>query len=169
MKLELKNIKVNLTFSEETTMFKADLFVNGKKIAYAHNDGHGGCTYYDPLEGKREELRKAEEFAKTLPSDYYDFGDEKREIKMDLEYWIDKQVEDFVNAKENAKFQKKMEKDMETKIVFGIPNGTSYRMVGFKSKLKLTQLNQIQINTLIDSVKKQMKEGEVILNTNIKF
>jgi hypothetical protein len=169
MKLELKNIKVNLTFSEETTMFKADLFANGKKIAYAHNDGHGGCTYYDHLEGKREELKKVEEFAKTLPSDYYEFGDEKREIKMNLEYWIDKQVEDFVNAKENAKFKKKMEKQMETNIVFGIPNGTSYRMVGFKSNTKLSQLSQQSINSLVESVKKQLKEGEIILNTNIKF
>ena len=46
MKLELKNVKINEAFSEETLMFKADLYVNGKKIAYAENDGRGGCTFY---------------------------------------------------------------------------------------------------------------------------
>lgn len=46
MKIELKNVKINLTFSEETTMFMADLFINGVLAGEANNDGRGGCTFY---------------------------------------------------------------------------------------------------------------------------
>jgi hypothetical protein len=41
MKIELKNVKINKMFSEETTCFIADVFINGKKTAYAKNDGRG--------------------------------------------------------------------------------------------------------------------------------
>ena len=84
MKLELKNIKVNLAFSEETTMFQADIYANGKKIGYAKNDGRGGSTWYNPYEGTFGLLRLAEAFAETLPSDFYEFGGKKYEIKMNL-------------------------------------------------------------------------------------
>jgi hypothetical protein len=33
MNIELKNIKTNLSFSQETTMFSADIYINGKKQA----------------------------------------------------------------------------------------------------------------------------------------
>ena len=44
MKIELKNIKVNLTFSQETVNFIADLFVDGIKVASCENSGWGGYT-----------------------------------------------------------------------------------------------------------------------------
>ena len=46
MNVQLKNIKTNLTFSEETIMFNADLYINNKKIGYCSNDGRGGNTNY---------------------------------------------------------------------------------------------------------------------------
>ena len=39
MNIELKNIKIAEHLSEETTAFTADIFVNGKKVGYARNDG----------------------------------------------------------------------------------------------------------------------------------
>lgn len=173
MKLELKNIKVNLTFSEETTMFQADLYANGKKIAYANNDGRGGCTFYNRYPNQEKALAEAEAYAKTLPSDFYEFGGKKHEIKMTLEHWIDTQIEAYVEAKESAKFQKKMEKDMLTHIVYGVPNSGKYRMYGFKgNKLPLTELVKMEkgreaVKNLIETVKKQLKEGEEIFNKNL--
>lgn len=48
MKIELKNIKVNLTFSQETVNFIADLFVDGIKVASCENSGCGGSSSYCP-------------------------------------------------------------------------------------------------------------------------
>jgi hypothetical protein len=99
MKIELKNLKINLEFSEETIMFKADVYVDGVETAYANNDGHGGCTNYHPYEGKRELLKKAERYAESLPSTFHEFGGKKLEIKSNLEWVIDTKVYAVANSK----------------------------------------------------------------------
>lgn len=174
MKIDIKNIKVNLAFSEETTCFTADIFVNGIKTAYARNDGHGGCTsyasYHKPNDD--ENLRQAEAFAKTLPSHFYEMGGKKLEIKSDLENIINFKVDDVINAKETAKFNKQIAKSMQSNIVIGIPNSGKVRIVGYgKHKLSdivKTQLGYNSVSKLITSVVGELKEGEVILNTNLK-
>lgn len=45
MKVELKKLKVNLTFSEETIMFQCEIHVDGKRVGLVHNDGHGVRHY----------------------------------------------------------------------------------------------------------------------------
>jgi hypothetical protein len=162
MKLELKNIKVNLTFSEETTMFQADIFANGKKIGYANNDGHGGCTWYNAYEGQREALNEAEAFAQTLPSDFYEFGGKKHEIKMNLEHWIDKQVDTHLQTKEDAK----MQKNMETKVIIKRANGT-YSEMEYSTKIKIKDMPQHLVEKLVSAAKASLQEGDVILNKNI--
>lgn len=62
MKIELKNIKFSEALSEETNAFVADVYVNEQKVAYAKNDGHGGCTFYHAYEGMRELVEQAEQF-----------------------------------------------------------------------------------------------------------
>lgn len=42
MKIELKRFTTNARLSQETTAFAADVWVNGKKVGTAENDGHGG-------------------------------------------------------------------------------------------------------------------------------
>lgn len=46
MQLTLKNLKISAFMSEETTCFQATVYVDGKKVGTAQNDGHGGPTYY---------------------------------------------------------------------------------------------------------------------------
>lgn len=46
MKIELKKVKIIKSMSRETTCFQADLWIDGKKAADIHNDGHGGCNFY---------------------------------------------------------------------------------------------------------------------------
>lgn len=65
MQITLKKIKVHNDMSEETTCFSAEVYADGKLIGYAKNNGHGGSTDIDSL--RRDELRKAEEWARTLP------------------------------------------------------------------------------------------------------
>jgi len=61
MQITLKNVKINETFSEETTMFMADVYADNKKFAHAKNDGRGGCSYIHHYDGCKELMREAEE------------------------------------------------------------------------------------------------------------
>jgi len=172
MKLELKNIKVNLSFSRETTCFQADIYVDGEKVGYAENDGNGGNTSYNAYEGKREKLKAAEVYAQSLPSEFLEFDGEKHELKMNLELWIDTQIDEYVNAKERAKFEQKIKKMCETSVVWGTPNSDSANSMGFKGKMNLAELYRMEkgkeaIDKLVIQVKGQLKEGEIIFNTNI--
>ena len=168
MKLQLKNIYLNERFSEETNCFKADLFVNGKKVAYTENDGRGGCTYYHHYENQRDIVRQAEEYCKTLPKQIINFGGEDKEYNQTLESVID----DLVFAKEKEKEQKKIDKLCENHIVWGKPNGYSYKQISFNGKpkfadVKKTIVGQIALDNLINRVKSELKEGEEIFNKNI--
>lgn len=167
MKLELKNVKINEAFSEETLMFKADLFVDGKKVGYANNDGRGGCTSYNAYENQRETLAKAEAFALTLPSTITEFGGKDYEFKSSLESWIDDTVNNIYNAKAQAKAEKKIQKLMETQVVWGIPNGNTYKHLGFKGGIKLEVLSPASVKSLVDAVKSRMLPNEEIFNKNI--
>jgi hypothetical protein len=42
---ELKNIQVAEFLSEETTAFAADVYIDGKKVGYCSNNGHGEGNY----------------------------------------------------------------------------------------------------------------------------
>ena len=170
MKIELKNVKVNEAFSEETTCFIADVFINGKKVAHAKNDGRGGCTDYYPYEGKRELLKQAEEFCKGLPKEKVDFGGTIHEFAQSLESVID----NLLFEKEKEKEQKKIEKLCENNIVWGKPNGMSYKMLSFKGKIKFADVKktiqgQKALERLIDRVKGELKEGEIIFNKNLEL
>lgn len=173
MKIEIKNIKVNLAFSEETTCFTADIFVDGIKTAYARNDGRGGsthyCSYHKPNDD--ENLRQAEAFAKTMPSHFYEYGGVKREIKSDLETIIDFAIDDFVKAKEVVKFNKKLEKAMVCNIVYGVPNTGKATTIGYGKTPIATVVKHPQSREgfvkLLARIKSELKDGEVILNTNL--
>lgn len=172
MKLELKNVKINEAFSQETLMFKADLFADGKKIAYAHNDGHGGCTWYNAYENQREALAKAEAFAISLPSTTHNFGGKDYVFNSNLETWIDDAVSKISDAKALVRLQKKIEKASETSIVWGVPNDLSFQKWGFQGKQNLANLYKTikgkeAVDRLVAKVKADLKPNEVIFNTNI--
>jgi hypothetical protein len=162
MKIELKNVKINLTFSEETTMFMADVYVNGKKTAYANNDGRGGCTFYNSYHSPNndEDLRQAEAYCLSLPKvriEEYDF-----EYDMNLEHFID----DLVMAELEKKEKKKFEKQMANSIMWGKPKGHSYSQVKFK--VPLAEIPTTRLQEVVDKYKKEFKSGDVFLNTNLE-
>lgn len=51
MKVELKNIKVLASLSEETPCYTGTVYVDGKAAFAASNHGHGGPDDYRPLPG----------------------------------------------------------------------------------------------------------------------
>jgi hypothetical protein len=168
MKIELKNLKMNLAFSQETIMFQADVYVDGVKTAYADNDGHGGCTNYHAYQGKQALLAKAEAHAASLPSKKYG----TMTLKTTLESLIDELVGKEADKKERAKTDKRIQKLTLNHIVWGVPNGDSYQMLGFKGKPKFEDVKKVPqgrlaLENLVKKVKKELKKGEVIFNTNL--
>ena len=165
MKIEVKNIKTNMMFSEETICFKGDLYMDGKKVGYCENDGHGGCTnYYGIKKHHSDDIKKMEEYCKTLPKVKY--GD--MEWEQSLEGVIDHIVDEHVNDKEKKKFQKKMEKDMLTKLVLGKGDPNRYETVGWKGFTIQQIIDHPNGKKSLKTTIQNMKEkGYTILNTNI--
>jgi hypothetical protein len=161
MKIELKRISVNERMSDETTMFIADLYIDGKKVGFCQNNGCGGSTYYHGSSIENNELiRKCEEYCKTLPK--VKFRD--MEWEQSLEGVIDELVEKHLEQKDEKKRQKMMEKS----IMFGVPNGYSYRRISWGKKL-LSEIPHIVLQQTVDKIRHEhCKDGVVILNTNLR-
>jgi hypothetical protein len=163
MKIELKNIRFSEAMSEETNAFTADLYVNGKKIGYCKNQGHGGCTdYYGIEKASSDDIQKAEAYCKALPKTKW----KDMEFDQSLESVIDGLLEDYLKAKK----QKKLEKRMQTAIIWGIPNGDNYMYIDYKIPLeKLSKTAPKTFQKRINQIKKDhCKDGVVILNTNLE-
>ena len=168
MKIELKNVKINESFSEETTCFMADVFINGKKVAHAKNNGQGGDTDYYHYEGQREVLIQAEKFCSELPKQEIVYGDTTHRFKQTLETVID----DLLFAKGKEKENKKIEKLCDRNIVWGKANGIDYSYVGFNGNHKIVDMQksisgQKALEKLIERVKKELREGDIIFNKNL--
>lgn len=163
MNIELKNISTNLRFSEETTMFKADLYVDKKKIAYCKNDGRGGNTLIYPYNKTDWDIiNKLELHFKSLPPIKSPFTFEGHEIEMEqsLEGFVDDLVEKHLK-------EKSLKSKMNKGIVFENAKG-ELMYCKFKNgdiKELLTTDNGRRL--ISDTIAKLKKENCQILNTNI--
>ena len=131
MKIELKNLKINLSFSEETIMFMADLVINGIVVGEANNDGRGGCTNYSvrtydtkkrtslsvsDIVRNRELLKQAEAYCLSLPKvsvEEYGF-----EFDMNLTHFIDNLVTAELEKKEKKKLEKKLYSILRQNLIY---------------------------------------------------
>lgn len=50
-KLTLKKVKIHHDMSEETNCYSAELYEDGKLMAYVSNEGRGGCDHFLPVKG----------------------------------------------------------------------------------------------------------------------
>ncbi|WP_324759027.1 hypothetical protein [Sphingobacterium thalpophilum] len=173
MKIELKNIHHSIQLSEETEAFTANLYINGVHAGHAKNEGHGGNTHYRAEDEKgRELIRQAEEYCKTLPPILYpaDNGMGMFSIDMDLEQYIDDLLNKYIEKKETAKFNAQLDKTMLKGIVFGIPN-QSFGAITFNLPLIDVLAHpkgpQTVLQTIKDKILPKLKDGNIILNTNI--
>lgn len=158
-KIELRNIKINEAFSQETTMFNADIYVDGIKVASAHNSGHGGATHYIPYDGKSTQLQELENYCLSLPkgfSEELDF-----EYDMNLESFID----NLVYAELLKRDAKKLEKKMVNRILFGNKNkkGSYYEI---KFSVPLAQIPKEHLQKSVDKYKAQLTADQIFWNTN---
>lgn len=168
MKIEIKNVKYYEQMSEETTCFMADIFVNGKKVGYCKNDGHGGDTDVRGYAEHRELFKSAELYCESLPPA---FVDENVTIKNSLSNVTDYLFDEWMKAKD----KKKMEKDFEKGICHtSMNNELSYEMVRWMIGYKVVPLKDLLKNeNCLELIKKfcqKLKEdGRIILNTNLPF
>jgi len=176
MKIELKNIYVNQRMSRETTLFEADIYIDGLKAGFAENEGRGGQTNIQGIGEKgRQLIEAAEAYCKKLPDkvEEYEVNDkkEKYKMKMSLEVFVDDLLEAFLNKKEMARFQKRMDKDMLDSILYGVPGSLAYTKLQYRypmEKMLSTPAFRAGFMTSIaNKILPSMKKGEKILNTNI--
>ena len=163
MKIELKNIKFSEALSEETNAFVADVFVDNEKVAYAKNDGQGGNTYYHAYLGKNKVVKAAEGFCEDLPCDIHGY-------KMDLEAMIDTLLEDWLEGRHQAKFDRKLKKDILTSLCVKTPNGYSqYTWKTNKGKASIADMvGSVEGREMLQKAIAEAKaEGKEVLNTNI--
>lgn len=159
MKIELKSIKFSEAMSEETNAFTANLYINGKKVGYCKNQGHGGCTDYNSDSPEfRPVIAEAEAYCKSLPVTKW----KGMEFDQSLESVIDGLLEDWLKAKEVLK----MERKMQRAILVGVPNGNSYGLYKFVVPLSKIPVEQLQAS--VGRITAKLEAGEVILNTNLK-
>lgn len=162
MKIELKNVHYSPSLSEETSAFTADIYVNGKKSGYARNNGHGGSTNVSPYGGVNRDLFvECENWLLGQPE--INIGSEQKPfmVKSNMENVVDQLFEKYLKDRD----QKKLEKKMETCLIWGLPNGTFYHVVNYKRKL--TDIPHDVLQSHINHYKKDFKDGEVYLNTNL--
>lgn len=168
MNIEVKAIKIAWNLCQETTAFTASLYIDGKKIGWARNEGHGGPTDYGPDNyhdaGLKRVIEKAEEYCRNLPDvKYEDFT-----FKQTLENFIDDIVDQEVERLEKIKIEKKLRKAEKDAILVGDDNG--FYIVGLKRPVAVIlalEDGKDRIKKVLDKIKPQMKKGQRILNKNL--
>lgn len=162
MKIEVKNIKTNMAFSEETICFHADVYINGKKVAYADNDGRGGSTNVMPygIEHKKS-YQDAQIYLSGIKVEEYG-------SKYSLEDLVDEVIHEYVNKREQDKFISKRNKDAEKHLVIYNTDEQSYSKITW-GKYTIDQLlnDSKGRDAIRNSIIKYRKMGYKIFNTNI--
>lgn len=69
LRIEVKNVKVAQHLSMDSTAFTASVWIDGKRVGQASDDGHGGCIRVDI---DRESQRKLNEYCASLPPRTYE-------------------------------------------------------------------------------------------------
>jgi hypothetical protein len=172
--IELKKISFYERMSEETNCFAADLYINGIKVGYAKNEGHGGPTDYDVTDNKhRDLLKEAEAYCLSLPQVECSF---KKGLffPVTLEGVIDDLLTAYLVKKDAEKFQKKIDKLSIDHIVAGVKvdgKVTQYRAWKLKGGTVAEFLSYVKgkfsLKNAIAQIKSNLEGDEQILNSNI--
>tara|TARA_Y100000310_G_scaffold186462_1_gene186626 strand:- start:883 stop:1344 length:462 start_codon:yes stop_codon:yes gene_type:complete len=114
MDITLKNVKIYAGLSEETIAFNASVYIDGKKVGDAKNNGHGGANDVDvrDKDGRwnRDLLQKMETEAATHTWSY-----ESEEQNHDLDSYISELVGDVQE-------QRDLKRKCKTQTLFRIPD-----------------------------------------------
>jgi hypothetical protein len=169
MEIKLKNIHVDFRLSEETNAFTADLFINGKNVGTAFNDGHGGMTNCRARDQKGAVLiREAEIWCEQLPAEVVKFDDgSTHNLSISLDYYLARIVDEHIAKKEQAR----LEKLMGNSIIFGNPDGAEFKRIKFGQSIRdllKTEAGYAALkSTILKKVLPALGKWGKIQNTNI--
>lgn len=158
MKIELKRISHNVSLSEETYAFSADIWLDGVKAGDVRNAGHGGCHDYHP----RDLGAHIDSYAKTLPpvdcSDLYSDG-AKHTIEQDADILISDLVTQWLRIKD-------MKRALSKRIIYTLPGKPGvYQTKAFKAEqVKLFLANRADVFAKLkaDKVLNYLSEAEAL-------
>jgi len=115
-RVTLKSFKTIKSMSEETVCFTANVYLDGKLIGEAANEGHGGCTFVHFVNADAKTL--AESFAKPInPADVKGWEFLASE-GFTFDCLVDIAVQSECKKKADAATIKRVKKDMLDKVVF---------------------------------------------------
>lgn len=172
MKIELKNLKLNLAFSEETIQFRANLYVNGENVATAENEGRGGETsiwYNDKNPNSTSLIKKAKEYCKSLPPRKWEYNGKEHSFDIDLNSYIDDLVGEVAKEKEQKSFEKKKQNAMLKGLVL-VKNGNtqSFSTIKWTGHTIESILKHPQGKNFIKKeIEKAHQQGYEVVNTNL--
>lgn len=183
MKVELKKIKYFAAGSQETNCFTCEVWIDGKLAGSAENNGHGGMTNIHSYNANgRVLIHNAEGYFNSLPEEplFMDYEKTKPFIvdgkqlhgKQTLDGKVDELIDQYLQEKELARFNKKLAKDMLNAVCVGIAN-KEYKRYQFKIPIAGFVGNPVREAALIKSIKELRFNGHIngkdknILNTNI--
>lgn len=162
-KLELKNVKFSEWNSEETNCFQAMVYFEGKRVAIAHNDGRGGCTWASPIDDNTEGFKAMRDYCEEyrVANEHYDTF---TLIDLIFEEWLEKR-----DAKQH---EAKMQKEFNKGICYSDGTPNAYRILTFKIGGKPTTVAEMLGRVsgqdyLAKSINRLKAEGYEILNTNL--
>jgi hypothetical protein len=106
MNFELKKVKYSPSLSEETNAFTAEVWLDGKKVGYASNRGHGGNTDVDLELPRRSEIL---DWVSKQPAKVYAASEGMKEFSVpyDMEVVVDDLMEKWLDEKYGEGAQKK--------------------------------------------------------------
>lgn len=174
VKIQLKAITTNEQFSEETNCFIGKLYIEGKLVGLARNDGRGGETYIENLpktvENRDELIKKAREYClNTIPTQEYGLGEG---FKVNLEYYIDIIIENHLKEKDAKRLARAITNASKKHIVVGIPG--SYEYGTYKLQYSVEELKTIEggkdyLQRIYNQAKKALQPHEEVLNKNLDY
>lgn len=127
-RITIDRFKVAAFRSEETLCFEARVLFDGKPIAMASNDGHGGYTDIRALDRSADAaLEEAEAFAKSLPAEVTDWPDPNDKsraliIPQDLNHVVDDLA---CKAEDERRIRTKFQRDLKNRVIF-VKDGAVY-------------------------------------------
>ncbi len=130
MKVEIKNVKTCEFASEETLCFEAKLYIDGQSRIIVSNQGHGGSNNYGPSKRSistkdfHKDMKKLDDYCKTLPKIEWTLNGEKLELDSDLDTLVSTLLERYEITKELKKDLKRRICLVKDNKFYTVPNTT---------------------------------------------
>lgn len=141
MKVELRNFEFYPRLSEETNAFNADLWIDGKKVGTAENDGKGGMNRLYFQDRKAEEAFNA--FCQSQPDEQTEYGP----LPVNADYYISRLVDQKIQQDQIREWNR-------ASVVFRLP----YDKQGTYHTIPHKGARQIVVN----AIKARYPEAEIV-------